>query len=302
MGDLDRTVEWDILDLSKWQTTNVDFYAMKKAGIKGVILRINNADKAMTIDPCFEYFYSKAKEVGLYVGAYWFTRATSLEYGKMEAETCIKWLKGKQFDLPIFFDMEGHEQFDLGSSFCTSLSKQFCEILQNAMFFVGNYSSTFWFTNCVAKSVREKYCCWIAEWGSKCTYTGQYGMWQNNNVARYSFVCNGSCDVDHSFCYVDYPTAIKNRKRNGYGSECLDCTEVWKYGQADWGIYSLKRALIIAYKKCICDVKVTDSMVYDDTVKNAVDNLLKKWGYANNGILGSNFIVRLYNEIEKVMK
>ena len=56
MGDLDRTVEWEVLDISKWQTADVDFYAMKKSGIKGVIIRINNADTAMTKDPLFEWF------------------------------------------------------------------------------------------------------------------------------------------------------------------------------------------------------------------------------------------------------
>lgn len=302
MGDLDRTVEWEVLDISKWQTADVDFYAMKKSGIKGVIIRINNADTAMTKDPLFEWFYKNAKEADLHVGAYWFTRATSLSYVEMEAKKCIEWVKNKQFDLPIYFDIEGQEQFALGMTFCTNITKRFCEILQNAMLFVGVYCSTFWYTNYVAKSVRDKFACWIAEWGSKCTYTGQYGMWQNNNKKRYPFICKGAVDVDHSICYVDYPSAIKKRKRNGYGMNCLDCTEVWKYGHSDWGVYSLKMLLNVAYNKCICDVKVTKSPIYDDTLKKAVNMLLTKWGYVANGILGENFIKKLSDEIERSKK
>lgn len=301
LGDLDKTVKWEVRDISKWQTTNIDFVGLKKSGVKGVIIRINKADTAMTKDPCFEWFYAKAKEAGLYVGAYWFTRATSLEYGRMEAQTCINWLKNKQFDLPIYLDIEGNEQFDLGKNFCTELCKTWCGTLQNANFFVGIYCSTFWYTNYVALSVRNQYATWIADWNKTCSYTGQYGMWQTGTT-RDKAICSGNVDVDRDICYVDYPTAIKNRKMNGYGSDVLDCCEVWKFGQATWGIYSLKRSLRIAYNKCLLETKVTDSMVYDDTLKKAVNELLEKWHYKANSVLGSNFVIKLYNELDKVVK
>lgn len=301
MGDLDKTVEWDVRDISKWNTTSIDFSTLKKSGVKAVIIRINNADTAMTKDPCFEYFYEKATAAGLYVGAYWFTRATSLEYGLQEAQKCIEWLKNKQFSMPIYIDLEGKEQFDLGENFCSNLVKQFCETLENANYFVGVYCSTFWYTNYVYKSIRTKYACWIAEWSKMCSYKDQYGMWQTGTT-RDKAICNGTIDVDRDICYVNYPVAIINRGMNGYGSSVLDAIGVWKYGESTWGIYTLKQLLKIAYIKCIIETNVDDTNVFNDILLKAINELLSKWGYKQNGIIGKNFLKKLSNEIQRRCK
>ena len=216
MSDLDRTIQENVLDISYWQFETVDFEQIKKDGFWGVIIRINDATTNMAIDPYFERNYSLAKKAGLHVGGYWFTRALNSDFALKESEMCYSYCKGKQFDLPIYIDIERADQFALGKTICTQIVSTFLVNLQKKYkMFVGIYCSTYYTQLYLDKSVTDYYAMWIAEWGEKCTYTGQYGMWQVGTIKTRG-VDNGNTPVDYDICYVDYPTAIKNRGMNGY--------------------------------------------------------------------------------------
>ena len=43
-----------------------------------------------------------------------------------------------------------------------------------------------------------------------------------------------------------------------------------------------------------------NSYYFGDGTLRAVNNMLKKWGYAQNGIAGKNFEKKLYEELKKV--
>ena len=218
MSDLDRTIQENVIDISYWQTDTVDFNQLKKDGFWGVIIRINNAEKDMGKDSYFERNYSLAKQAGLHVGGYWFTRATSSDFALKESEKCFEYCKGKQFDLPIYIDIEGSEQFALGKDICTLIVSTFCENLQKKhQMFVGCYCSTYYTVQYLGEKVTKYYAMWIADWRSECGYNGQYGMWQVGTIKTYG-VAKGTSDVDYDICYVDYPTAIKNRGLNGYSA------------------------------------------------------------------------------------
>ncbi len=201
------------LDVSSIQGSKFDFNKVKAAGYDFVILRINTWDNTKHCnvkDPCFDSFYQKAVAAGLKVGAYWFSYANTADYAATEAALCIRWIKGKKYEYPIYFDLERKEQFDQGTAFCDAAVKTFCSALENAGYFAGVYCSTFWHTHCVSKAVRERYACWIAEYAAKCHYTGPYGIWQNGLV-----YVNG-IQVDHDYAYVDYPALIKKKGLNGF--------------------------------------------------------------------------------------
>jgi hypothetical protein len=201
------------LDLSYCQP-NVNFNQVKKDGYKFVILRAGYGH-ALTapnqFDPTFNKHYTNAKAVGLGVGAYWYSYAVSADDARNEAKAFIKALSGKQLDYPVYFDIEERSQFDKGMSFCDSIIDAFCTEMKNAGYYAGVYCSTYWYSNFVSKTIRDKYPCWIAEYGSRCNYTGSYGIWQDGLT-----YLSGTGNVDHDYCYVDYPTIIKNGGYNGY--------------------------------------------------------------------------------------
>ena len=216
MSDLDKNIQENVLDISYFQTNTVDFEQLKKDGFWGVVIRVNDASTSMAKDAFFEHNYAGAKAAGLHVGAYWFTRATSVDFALRESEKCFEYCKGKQFDLPIYLDIEGNEQFSLGKSICTQIVRTFCENLQKKhQMFVGCYCSTFYTENYIGKEVTDYYAMWIADWGAQCRYKGQYGMWQVGTIKTRG-VDNGNSPVDYDICYVDYPSAIKSRGMNGY--------------------------------------------------------------------------------------
>ena len=288
------------LDISACQTS-VDFKMVKKAGYSYVILRLNEWDKTkrdIVKDSRFEEYYKAAKAAGLMVGAYYFTYANTVDYVRYEAETAVKWLAGKQFEYPIYFDLERNELFDQGMNVCDQAVKTFCNTLENAGYFAGVYCSTFWYTKCVSKAVRERYACWIADWSSRCSYTGTYGMWQNGTA----YVDGVAGAVDHDLCYVDYPARIKAKGLNGFKPESseklLDSGSCYKLGETTVGALAVKELLRLAYYKGLISTKVDDDKTYDAKTIEAVKELQKKWGYKQTGGAGANFVRRLFEALK----
>lgn len=200
------------IDVSQWQG-NIDFDAVKKSGIDFVIIRAGYGREISQKDPYFEQNYKRAKAAGLNVGAYWYSYAVSADDAKKEAQTCIQVLTGKQFEYPIYFDIEEDSQFAKGMMFCSSLVQAFCNELEKAGYYTGFYTGYWAVTNRITPEVREKYAFWLAQWTNKPSYVGAYGIWQNSETGRVNGI-NGNVDTDIG--YIDYPTIIKNGGYNGF--------------------------------------------------------------------------------------
>lgn len=200
------------IDVSQFQG-NIDFGKVKKSGIEFVIIRAGFGRYANQKDPYFESHYKAAKAAGLKVGAYWYSYATSEADAKAEAETCLSIIKGKQFEYPIYFDLEESSQFRKGKSFCDSLVKTFCNALESAGYWAGLYISRSPLQQYISADVAKRYALWVAEYGSRCNYGGTYGMWQNSSAGRVSGI---SGNVDMDICYIDYPAKIKAAGLNGF--------------------------------------------------------------------------------------
>ena len=84
----------------------IDWQKVKDTGIDFAILRAGYGRFESQKDTKFEDNYAGAKAVGLSIGAYWYSYATTPDEAKQEAEVCISILNGKQFEYPIFFDLE----------------------------------------------------------------------------------------------------------------------------------------------------------------------------------------------------
>lgn len=74
----------------------------------------------------------------------------------------------------------------------------------------------------------------------------------------------------------------------------------YKYGDNTIGSYALKFLLLLAKEKGLQPYNMDENSYYfGDGTKRAVNHLLKKWGYAQNGIAGKNFEKKLYEELKK---
>lgn len=202
------------IDLSK-HNGSIDFARVKASGkVDFAILRAGYGKTASQKDPQFETYYRCAKSVGIPVGSYWYSYAMSAEEAKQEAAACIECIKGKQFDYPIYFDVEEKAQLALGKDKVTAIVSAFCSALENAGYFVGIYMSASPLSTLIRADIAKRYAIWVAHYGvTKPSYSGKYGMWQHSDNGTVSGI-SGKVDLDE--CYVDYPASIKAKGLNGF--------------------------------------------------------------------------------------
>lgn len=200
------------IDVSKYQGS-IDFKKVKADGYDYVIIRAGYGKMISQKDPMFETNYSRAKAAGLGIGAYWYSYATSAAEARQEANVCMQVIQGKQFAYPIFFDLEDPSAFAKGKAVCSEMVNAFCRELEEAEYFAGLYISRNPLQTHITDTVAKRYALWIAEYNSKCTYSGSYGMWQHSSKGSVSGV-DGNVDLNE--CYVDYPAIIKRNGLNGF--------------------------------------------------------------------------------------
>lgn len=166
-------------------------------------------------DPMFESHYKGAKAEGIPCGAYWYLDALTVEDAKKEADAFLQRLAGKQFEYPVFLDLENEAQFRLGKDKVSALIRAFLQKVESAGYWVGLYGNLSSLTYYTDDDIKKRYSIWLAQWDvSKPTYGGAYGIWQHA-VGKADGIA-GDCDLD--YCYIDYPTKIKAKGLNGYGT------------------------------------------------------------------------------------
>lgn len=198
------------IDVSKWQGV-IDFQKVKNSGIAFVIIRAGYGTSGK--DAYFETNYKKAKAAGLHVGAYWYSYANGFKEAGEEADAFLRALSGKQFDYPVYLDMEEKSQLDAGQDFCSGLIRTFCSKLEAAGYFAGFYTSSSYVRSVVTEEIRKRYSFWCAQWASACSFAGSCGIWQYSSKGTVPGI-DGRVDLDYA--YQDFPSIIVNGGFNGY--------------------------------------------------------------------------------------
>ena len=204
------------IDVSKWQG-DFDFEKAKDEGIKFAILR---GAYACGKDIKFEQYYKACKALDIPVGVYHYSMAKNVTEARTEANFLIEnILKGKQFEYPIYMDVEDKVQSALGKEKLTDIVTAFCDTVERAGYYVGIYSSTSFFKTYMNLNELERFDKWVAQWTKACTYPGDYGMWQfggETNKIRSNKVAGVVCDQNYAM--KDYPKIIKDKGLNGFGN------------------------------------------------------------------------------------
>lgn len=193
---------------------NIDWNRVKSAGIDFAILRAGYGRLASQKDEKFEQNYAGAKAAGILVGAYWYSYAMTPEEAELEANVFLSVIKGKQFEMPVYFDLEEKKQFDLGKEQVSAIMRAFLKKVESAGYFVGLYGSASSLTTHTADDIKSRYTIWLAHWVDQTNYSGAYGIWQHSEKGKVAGI-NGNVDLD--ICYKDFQTTIKSKGLNGYG-------------------------------------------------------------------------------------
>ena len=162
------------------------------------------------IDNYFETNYRNAKANGVKVGAYWYSYASSVNDAVQEANSIIQALAGKQFEWPIYYDIEEQSIFDAGIA--SDIARAFCNVLEQNKYYCGIYSSTYTFNTYFDDDVKTRYTIWLAHWDVDVpTYKGAYDVWQYG-IGQMPGI--GDCDLDRG--YLDFEPVMKENHLNGY--------------------------------------------------------------------------------------
>lgn len=150
------------IDISEWNG-DINFNKVRKAGVTCVIIRAGYGKDPNQEDNKFNEYYRQAKAAGLNVGAYWYSYATSVDAAKAEVRNCMKTIRGKEFDLPVFLDVEEYRQAVLPRRTLTDIISTFCDGVKGYGFDVGMYSAkSMLVDSAYPDELASKYLIWMA--------------------------------------------------------------------------------------------------------------------------------------------
>lgn len=254
-----------ILDVSKYQP-NID-YAQVAKQVDGVILRCGvtgwgTANQCST-DDCFEKHYAGFKAVGLPVGAYYYSAADTIAKAQEEAEYCKKILAGKQFELPIYYDVECRERMNkLSKDQLTAQVIAWCDKMEQAGYFVGVYSYTSFINEKLnITALAQRYTIWLADYRQNYDRTIPRDMHQYTSTAQIAGIAGG---VDMSNLFrTNLMETIQETGLNGFAKKPTPNVQMYKVvfggcSQGDKGT-----ALVLGQKLGLdCSVTNTDNGLY----------------------------------------
>lgn len=218
----------------------LDFGMIRESGIDYVILKAGSTLRDNGAlggkEEAFEIGYRGAKDAGLDVGVYFYTYATTIEQIRRDAHMLVYILEGKQLEYPVYLDLEDDSLRGLGSSMLHQMCVEFFSILQRAGYYTGLYVNDEWLVNVInTEKALSMFDIWYARYPSG---TDEYiwdtdefgeclGMWQYTDKGSIESLPSKVFDLN--FCYIDYPSIIREGGFNGYSSDIHFPSEEYFY-------------------------------------------------------------------------
>ena len=201
------------IDVSDHQK-EIDWQAVADAGVEFAILRCGwrgYTAGGLNEDAQFRRNIEGAHAVGLDVGVYFFSQATTAEEGAEEARLTLDILQGYTLELPVYFDWETVEADDartngISGTVVTDACLEFCRIIKEGGYTPGAYTYlnlgyyTYELERLAGLTI------WLGDPGSAPEFYYEHDIWQ------YSFT--GSVpgiegDVDMNVMYIPTEPVIE---------------------------------------------------------------------------------------------
>lgn len=172
------------IDVSEHNST-IDWQEVKDSGISFAYLRIGyrgTQTPTIAMDKMYTANLKAATNVGIKLGVYFFSQATTVEEAKEEAQFVLDNLGDADISYPIAFDFEpqgdGTDRIsNLTPEEKTAVAKAFCETINE-----GGYQAIIYGNQHDLQLYNlvdlASWGFWYAEYDSHPTYTIKYGIWQ----------------------------------------------------------------------------------------------------------------------------
>ncbi len=266
----------------------IDWEKVKRSGIEFAVLRIGFGKNTKKQDDKFFKTNAKGcKKAGIPFGVYIYSYANSVEKAKSEALHTLRLIKGLSLSLPVFYDLEDEGTTGKCSNAkILKIAKEFCSYITASGYKFGVYANKYWFTTKLTDEWYNKYR-WVAQYGKKCTYKGDYYMWQYSDTGRVEGIA-GDVDMDYLF----KPIKITKKKYSGK-LPSLSKTGSLKIGDSGENVKLLQKFLNWAENE---NLKIDGK--FGKKTESAVKEFQRKYGLEPDGYFGPKSLKKA-KEIEK---
>lgn len=207
------------IDVSYHQGT-IDWNKVKASGVQFVILRAGYrayGSGSMAQDNKFAEYYKGAKSVGLKVGAYFYSQATTTQEAVEEANKTLSIISGCSFEMPVAFDYEYANDVygncvgrlynaNLSKAQKTACARAYCDTIRAAGYATMIYANAGWCEKELdTAALRNDYQIWMARYNTYTynenrdkglRYGGQIDFWQCSDNAKIDGI-NTAVDFDY---------------------------------------------------------------------------------------------------------
>lgn len=199
---IDVSAHQNLIDWEKVAAAGVDF-VMIRAGYRGYTQGIIHQDDYFT------YNINEALRVGLDVGIYFFSQATTLEEAREEALQTLEWIEDYNVTYPVVFDWERIKQSDSRTQdttgdMITACAQEFCSIIADAGYTPMTYGSPSKVGKDLQLDQLADYPFWLAhytiDWRPT-SFQYHYDMWQYSSSGSVDGI-DGRVDLD--ICLRDW--------------------------------------------------------------------------------------------------
>ena len=207
---------FNMMDAARYQG-NIDWDAVKASGKVDCVLlktvstnsKLSKRKDGLYIDPTFERNYAECKRVGLPVGVYYYTYATTKAMADAELAVLKTALAGKTFEMPVCVDVEDNKLVKLNKGSLTALVDYELRTLESWSVYALLYTGLNFSLTRLNMAKLKAYDVWVAAYRKsmkKPATSYKYGIWQYTDEARIPGV---RTNADMSYAYKDYPAIIE---------------------------------------------------------------------------------------------
>lgn len=170
--------------------------------IDGAILRCGyGIDCEEQDDEQFKRNADECTRLGIPFGVYLYSYAKTNMQAKLEADHVLRLIKPYKLSYPVYLDLE-----ESGTAEgAVERAIVFGDIIEEAGYWCGVYANLYWW-EMILKDGLERFTKWVAQYYSKCEYTGTHlDIWQYTSKGNVPGI---SGNVDMNECYRDFPAEI----------------------------------------------------------------------------------------------
>ena len=170
--------------------------------IDGAILRCGyGSDYEYQDDSMFKRNADECTRLGIPFGVYLYSYAKTNMQAKLEADHVLRLIKPYKLSYPVYLDLEESGT----ANGAVERAIIFGDIIEKAGYWCGIYANLYWW-EAILKNGLERFTKWVAQYYSKCEYTGSHlDIWQYTSKGNVPGI---SGNVDMNECYRDFPAEI----------------------------------------------------------------------------------------------